>query len=64
MAKVRCGKLRGRFPYVRSSPVTHGQFCGIHREAAYCTEGERFGWSFVLRNHVPEPERLHLRKPL
>ena len=32
-------------------------FAGFAQKAGYCTEAERFGWSFVFRNHVPGPLR-------
>ena len=37
--------------------VTNEQFAGFARKAGYRTEAECFGWSFVFRNHVPEPLR-------
>ena len=37
--------------------VTNEQFAGFAQKAGYCTEAERFGWSFVFRNHVPGPLR-------
>jgi formylglycine-generating enzyme required for sulfatase activity len=37
--------------------VTNEQFAEFVRKAGYRTEAERFGWSFVFRNHVPEPQR-------
>jgi formylglycine-generating enzyme len=37
--------------------VTNDQFAEFVHKAGYRTEAERFGWSFVFRNHVPEPLR-------
>jgi sulfatase modifying factor 1 len=43
--------------YVSKYAVSNEQFAEFVRKAAYRTEAERFGWSFVFRNHVPEPLR-------
>ena len=37
--------------------VTNEQFAEFARKTKYRAEAERFGWSFVFRNHVP----THLR---
>lgn len=41
--------------YISRLAVTNEQFAEFVRRAGYRTEAERFGWSFVFRNHVPEP---------
>jgi formylglycine-generating enzyme required for sulfatase activity len=43
--------------YVSKYAVSNEQFAEFVRKAAYRTEAERFGWSFVFRNHVAEPLR-------
>jgi formylglycine-generating enzyme required for sulfatase activity len=43
--------------YISKFAVADRQFAEFVRETAYRTEAERFGWSFVFRNHVPEPVR-------
>jgi formylglycine-generating enzyme required for sulfatase activity len=37
--------------------VTAAQFAEFVARTAYVTEAHRWGWSFVFRNHVPEPHR-------
>jgi len=34
--------------------VSNAQFAEFVRRSGYRTEAERFGWSFVFRNHLPE----------
>jgi len=43
--------------YVSKFPVTAAQFAEFVARTAYVTEAHRWGWSFVFRNHVPEPHR-------
>jgi formylglycine-generating enzyme required for sulfatase activity len=43
--------------YISKYAVTNRQFGEFARKTRYRTEAERFGWSFVFRNHVPEPLR-------
>jgi len=40
--------------YISKFAVTSEQFAEFVRKAGYRTEAERFGWSFVFRNHVPK----------
>ncbi len=40
--------------YISKFAVTNQEFAEFVRKAGYRTEAERFGWSFVFRNHVPE----------
>ena len=42
--------------YIAACAVTNRQFAEFVRATGYCTEAERFGWSFVFRNHVRHPE--------
>ena len=37
--------------------VTNEQFAEFARKTGYRTEAQRFGWSFVFRNHIPPPQR-------
>src|SRR5580658_3418097 len=39
--------------YVSKFAVTNTQFAEFTRRNGYRTEAERFGWSFVFRNHLP-----------
>jgi len=39
--------------YLDREPVTNIQFAEFVRQTAYRTDAERFGWSFVFRNHLP-----------
>jgi len=39
--------------YISKLAVTNAQFAEFVRKTGYRTEAERFGWSFVFRNHVP-----------
>jgi sulfatase modifying factor 1 len=39
--------------YLDRDPVTNLQFAEFIRASRYRTEAERFGWSFVFRNHLP-----------
>ena len=43
--------------HIAKYAVTNRHFAEFVRKAGYRTEAERFGWSFVFRNHVPEPQR-------
>jgi formylglycine-generating enzyme required for sulfatase activity len=43
--------------YISKFAVTNRQFAEFVRAVGYRTEAERFGWSFVFHNHVPEPVR-------
>ncbi len=43
--------------YISEFAVTNEQFAQFVRHAGYRTEAERLGWSFVFRNHAPEPLR-------
>jgi len=49
--------------YIAKYAVTNWQFGEFVRKAGYRTEAERFGWSFVFRNHVPEPRRGPMPPP-
>jgi len=40
--------------YISEFAVTNRRFAEFVRTTGYRTEAERFGWSFVFRNHVPE----------
>jgi len=43
--------------YVSKFTVTNAQFAEFVARAGYVTEAQRWGWSFVFRNHVPEEHR-------
>jgi formylglycine-generating enzyme len=43
--------------YISKFAVTNEQFAEFVRKTGYRTEAQRFGWSFVFRNHVPESFR-------
>jgi sulfatase modifying factor 1 len=43
--------------YISKFPVTNVQFAEFVSRTGYATEAQRWGWSFVFRNHVPEAER-------
>ena len=43
--------------YISKYAVTNEQFAEFVRNTGYRTEAGRFGWSFVFRNHIPEPQR-------
>jgi formylglycine-generating enzyme required for sulfatase activity len=43
--------------HIDTHAVTNEQFAAFVRRTGYRTEPERFGWSFVFRNHVPERRR-------
>jgi len=43
--------------YISKYAVTNEQFAEFVRRAGYRTEAERFGWSFVFRNHVAPVRR-------
>ena len=42
--------------YISAYAVTNRQFAEFVRSTGYLTEAERFGWSFVFRNHVQNSE--------
>ena len=45
--------------YISSLPSPNAQFAEFARQTTgYRTEAERFGWSFVFRNHVPPHQRV------
>ena len=43
--------------YISRHPVTNQQFAEFTRRTGFVTEAQRWGWSFVFRNHVPEAQR-------
>ena len=43
--------------HISATAVANWQFQEFTRAAGYLTEAERFGWSFVFRNHVEESRR-------
>jgi formylglycine-generating enzyme len=43
--------------YISRFPVTNVQFAEFVSRTGYVTEAQRWGWSFVFRNHVPEAHR-------
>ena len=43
--------------YISKFPVTNAQFAEFVARTGYVTEAQRWGWSFVFRNHVPEAQR-------
>ncbi len=43
--------------YISKCPVTNAQFAEFIASTGYVTEAQRWGWSFVFRNHVPEERR-------
>ena len=43
--------------YISKFPVTNAQFAEFVSRTGYITEAQRWGWSFVFRNHVPEAQR-------
>jgi len=43
--------------YISKYPVTNGQFAEFIERTGYVTEAQRWGWSFVFRNHVPQGQR-------
>ena len=43
--------------YISKFPVTNAQFAEFAARTGYVTEAQRWGWSFVFRNHVPEERR-------
>jgi sulfatase modifying factor 1 len=47
---------------IDSGPVTNDQFREFVRATGYATEAERFGWSFVFRDHIP-PEFVDRHVP-
>jgi len=49
--------------YISKFAVTNRQFADFVRATGYRTEAERFGWSFVFRNHVAEPARPSTQHP-
>ena len=43
--------------HISKHPVTNEQFAEFVKRTGYVTGAQRFGWSFVFRNHVPEAQR-------
>ena len=43
--------------WISATAVTVGEFREFAEATGYVTEAERFGWSFVFRNHVPQEMR-------
>jgi len=43
--------------YISKFPVTNAQFGEFISRTGYITEAQRWGWSFVFRNHVPQAQR-------
>ncbi len=43
--------------FISKFPVTNAQFAEFAGRTGYITEAQRWGWSFVFRNHVPEERR-------
>jgi sulfatase modifying factor 1 len=43
--------------YISKYPVTNEQFAEFVSRTGYTSEAQRWGWSFVFRNHIPEPRR-------
>ena len=43
--------------YISRFPVTNEQFAQFISGTGYVTEAQRWGWSFVFRNHIPEARR-------
>jgi formylglycine-generating enzyme required for sulfatase activity len=43
--------------YISKYPVTNEQFAEFVRRTGYVSGAQRYGWSFVFRNHVPEARR-------
>ena len=43
--------------YISQRAVTNEQFAEFARRTGYRTEAQRFGWSFVFRNHVQDELR-------
>src|SRR3984957_7882756 len=43
--------------YISKFPVTNEQFAEFIARTGYVTDAQRWGWSFVFRNHVPEAQR-------
>jgi formylglycine-generating enzyme len=43
--------------YISRFPVTNAQFAEFVSRTGYLTEAQRWGWSFVFRNHIPESQR-------
>jgi sulfatase modifying factor 1 len=43
--------------YISKVPVTNAQFGEFISRSGYVTEAQRWGWSFVFRNHVVEEHR-------
>ena len=48
--------------YMDARPVSNAQFREFLLATGYKTEAERFGWSFVFHNHIPE-EKAEARAP-
>jgi formylglycine-generating enzyme required for sulfatase activity len=43
--------------WISASAISVRDFCWFAEATGYVTEAERFGWSFVFRNHVPLERR-------
>jgi sulfatase modifying factor 1 len=43
--------------HISKFAVTNRQFAEFVGKTGYRTEAQAFGWSFVFRNHIPEPRR-------
>jgi formylglycine-generating enzyme len=43
--------------YISMFPVTNAKFAEFVSRTGYVTDAERWRWSFVFRNHVPEAQR-------
>jgi formylglycine-generating enzyme required for sulfatase activity len=46
--------------YISKFPVTNAQFQEFIASSGYVTEAQRFGWSWVFRNHLPEIQQVPL----
>jgi hypothetical protein len=55
MAKARSARSLSARSTFRNTPVSTEQLAAFARATGYRTEAERFGWSFVFRNHLALP---------